>query len=162
MTIAASLESPEGQRLIDNVARTFNVDDDKAGRAVHALTDELQARIQRSMLSRGGVADVAALVTNPAAGTPLSNPQVLASPDAVDSGNRILDVLIGQGGHHALHDRVVALTVLVLVQHVLQVQVVLAGEARILRVDRIAVDTMAGKTGCRFLLAVLKIAVGQQ
>lgn len=68
MTIAASLESPDGQRLIDKVAQTFNVDDDKAGEAVHALADELQARIQRSMLNRGGVADVAALVANPAAG----------------------------------------------------------------------------------------------
>jgi len=95
MTIAASLESPEGQRLIDKVAQTFNVDDDKAGQAVHALTDELEARIQRSMLSRGGVADVAALVSNPTAGTLLSNPQTLASPDAVDNGNHILDVLIG-------------------------------------------------------------------
>lgn len=95
MTIAASLESPDGQRLIDKVAQTFNVDDDKADKAVHALADELQARIQRSMLNRGGVADVAALVTNPAAGTPLSNPSTLASPEAVESGNHILDVLIG-------------------------------------------------------------------
>jgi hypothetical protein len=95
MTIAASLESPEGQRLVDEVAQAFDVDDDKAGQAVHALTNELEARIQRSMLNRGGVADVAALVTNPAAGAALSNPQTLASPDAVNSGNHILDVLIG-------------------------------------------------------------------
>lgn len=95
MTIAASLESPDGQRLIDKVARTFNVDDDKAGKAVHALADELQARIQRSMLNRAGVADVAALVTNRAAGAVLSDPSALASPEAVESGNHILDVLIG-------------------------------------------------------------------
>lgn len=95
MTIAASLESPDGQRLIDKVAQTFNVDDDKAGKAVHALADELQARIQRSMLNRAGVADVAALVTNPAAGAALSDPGALASPDAVESGNHILDILIG-------------------------------------------------------------------
>jgi hypothetical protein len=95
MTIATSLESPDGQRLIDKVARTFDVDDDKAGKAVHALADELQARIQRSMLNRAGVADVAALVTNPAAGTVLSDPSILAAPEAVESGNHILDVLIG-------------------------------------------------------------------
>ncbi|WP_041320953.1 DUF937 domain-containing protein [Hyphomicrobium denitrificans] len=95
MTIAASLESPEGQRLIDKVAQTFNVDDDKAGQAVHALTDELQARIQRSMLNRAGVADVAALVTNSTAGVALSDPSALASPDGIESGNHILDVLIG-------------------------------------------------------------------
>lgn len=95
MTIAASLESPDGQRLVDKVAQAFNVDDDKAGQAVHALTNELEARIQRRMLNRGGVADVAALVTNPAAGAALSDPQALASSDAVESGNHILDVLIG-------------------------------------------------------------------
>lgn len=95
MTIAATLDSADGRRLIEKVAQTFGVDDDKAGQAVYALTDELQARIQRRMLNRGGVADVASLVTNPAAATALSNPQTLASPDAVDSGNHILDVLIG-------------------------------------------------------------------
>jgi hypothetical protein len=95
MTIAASLESPDGQRVIDKVAQTFNVNDDKAGKAVRALADELQARIQRSMLNRAGVADVAALVTNPAAGAALSDPSALASPEAVESGNHILDVLIG-------------------------------------------------------------------
>jgi hypothetical protein len=95
MTIAASLNSPEGQRLVEKIAQTFNVDGDKADRAVRSLTDELDARVQRSMLNRGGVADVAALVTNPAAGTALSDPQALASPDAVNSGNHILDVLIG-------------------------------------------------------------------
>jgi len=95
MTIAASLESPEGQRLVDKVAQAFNVDDAKANQAVHALTDELEARIQRRMLNRGGVADVAALVTNPAAADALSDPQTLASSDAIESGNHILDVLIG-------------------------------------------------------------------
>lgn len=95
MTIAATLDSADGQRLIEQVAKTFGVDDDKAGQAVHTLTDELQARIQRRMLNRAGVADVAALVTNPAAGTALSEPQTLASPDAVENGNHILDVLIG-------------------------------------------------------------------
>ena len=95
MTIAASLESPDGQRLVDKVAQAFDVDDDKASQAVNALTNELEARIQRRMLNRGGVADVAALVTNPAAGAALSDSQTLASPDAVDSGNHILDVLIG-------------------------------------------------------------------
>lgn len=95
MTIAASLGSPEGRQLIGKVAEAFNIDDDKAGQAVQTLTDELQARVQRSMLSRGGVADVAALVTNPSAADALSNPAALASPEAEENGNHILDVLIG-------------------------------------------------------------------
>jgi hypothetical protein len=95
MTISASMKSSEGQRLIGQLAEAFNVDDDKAGTAVASLSDELQARIQRSMLSRGGVADVAALVTNPSAAAALSNPGALTSPEAAESGNHILDVLIG-------------------------------------------------------------------
>jgi hypothetical protein len=67
------------------------------------------------------------------------------------SGN-VLDILIGQRGIHTLHDRVVTLTVLVLVQHLHQVGVVLAGETRVLRIDRIAIGTMAGKAGAAFCL----------
>ena len=37
MTIAATLDSADGQRLIEQVAKTFGVDDDKAGQAVHTL-----------------------------------------------------------------------------------------------------------------------------
>lgn len=95
MTIDGSLQSPEGQRLISQVAQAFHIEDDKAGTAVRMLADELNARIQRSMLSRGGVAEVANLVTNPAAGQALSDPHGLASPPAVEAGNHILDVLIG-------------------------------------------------------------------
>lgn len=95
MTIGGSLQSPKGQTLISEVAQAFNIEDDKANTAVRMLADELNARIQRSMLSRGGVADVVKLVTNPAAGQALSEPQALASPAAVEAGNHILDVLIG-------------------------------------------------------------------
>lgn len=95
MTIDTSLKSPEGQQLISKVAQTFNIDDDKAKTAIHSLADELNARVQRSMLSRGGVADVAALVTDPAAKEALTQPETLASPAAAETGNHILDVLIG-------------------------------------------------------------------
>jgi hypothetical protein len=95
VTVDGSLQSPEGQALISKVAQAFNIDDDKANGAVRMLADEVNARIQRSMLSRGGVADVAKLVTNPAAGQALSEPQALASPAATEAGNHILDVLIG-------------------------------------------------------------------
>jgi hypothetical protein len=95
VTIETSLRSPEGQQLIDKIAGAFGVDDQKAGTAVQALTNEIQARIQRSMLSRGGVADVLSLVTDPAASHAIANPASLASPDVARDGNQILDVLIG-------------------------------------------------------------------
>lgn len=95
MTIEASLKSPEGQQLINQVAQAFNIDDDKANAAIRSLADAVSARIQRSMLSRGGVADVAALVTNPTAASALTDPKALATPEAIADGNQILDVLIG-------------------------------------------------------------------
>ncbi len=95
MTIEESLRSAKGQELIGKVAEAFDVDEQKAGAAVQSLTDELKVRIQRSMLSRGGVADVVSLVTAPSAAKVLSNPDDLSSPDVAASGNQILDVLIG-------------------------------------------------------------------
>jgi len=95
VTIEASLRSPEGHQIINQVAQAFSIDDDKANAAVHSLTDAVASRIQRSMLSRGGVADVAALVTNPTAASALADPKALATPEAIAGGNQILDVLIG-------------------------------------------------------------------
>src|SRR3546814_2655129 len=57
----------------------------------------------------------------------------------------------------SLHDRVVALAVLVLVQHLLQIQIVLAGQARVLRINRVTVETMASEAGGGLLLAVLGV-----
>jgi hypothetical protein len=95
VTIEDSLRSPKGKELIANVATTFGLDEQKADAAVRNLTDELGARIQRAMLSRGGVANVVSLVTAPGAQQALSNPGALASSDVTDDGNQILDVLLG-------------------------------------------------------------------
>ena len=95
MTIEESLRSAKGQELVGKVAEAFNVDEQKAAAAVQSLTDELKFRIERSMLSRGGVADMVSLVTAPRAGRVLSNPEDLSSPGVAASGNQILNVLIG-------------------------------------------------------------------
>jgi hypothetical protein len=95
VTIEESLRSAKGQELVGRVAEAFDVDRQKAGSAMQSLTDELKARVQRCMLSRGGVADVVSLVTAPNAGKVLSSPDDLSSPDVAASGNRLLDTLIG-------------------------------------------------------------------
>ena len=96
MTIEDSLKSAEGRRLIAKLSSAFDINDRNANTAVEALERELRARIERTMLSRGGVADVLSLVTKPTATRVLSSePGNLASQDSIDSGNRILDVLIG-------------------------------------------------------------------
>lgn len=95
MTIENSLRSAEGQQLISNVASAFGIDQQKAVEAVQLLTDELSARIQRAMLSRGGVADVVSLVTAPAAQRALTRPDALTTSGVAADGDDILDVLIG-------------------------------------------------------------------
>ncbi|MBS0250525.1 MAG: DUF937 domain-containing protein [Proteobacteria bacterium] len=95
MTIENSLRSAEGQQLISNIASAFGIDQQKAAAAVQLLTDELNARIQRAMLSRGGVADVVSLVTAPAAQRALTHPDALTTSGVAADGDDILDVLIG-------------------------------------------------------------------
>jgi hypothetical protein len=102
----ASLKSAEGHQLIANLASAFGIDEQNADTAVEALDRELRARIERNMLSRGGVADVLSLVTQPTAASALTetgnlaSPSLtetgnLASPSLTESGDHILDVLIG-------------------------------------------------------------------
>ncbi|SFV32996.1 DUF937 domain-containing protein [Hyphomicrobium facile] len=95
MTIDESLRSAAGQELIGRVADAFAIDEQSARSAVYALGDELAARIQRTMLSRGGVADVVSLVTAPGASRALSDSDGLSSPEMIANGDQILDVLIG-------------------------------------------------------------------
>ena len=95
MTIEDSFQSAAGQELIGRIANAFDVDEQSARSAVHALGDELQARIQRAMLSRGGVANVVSLVTAPGATRALADTGHLSSPEVAANGDQILDVLIG-------------------------------------------------------------------
>lgn len=95
MTIDDSFRSAAGQELIGRVADAFGVDEQSARRAVLSLTDELEVRLQRTMLSRGGVADVLALVTAPGARRMPAEAAELASADVTANGHQILNVLIG-------------------------------------------------------------------
>ncbi|RUP10283.1 DUF937 domain-containing protein [Hyphomicrobium sp.] len=95
MTIDDSFRSASGQELIGRIANAYDIDEQSAQRAVQSLADELQARIQRSMLSRGGVADVVSLVTTPGATLTPADSSGFTSPELVANGDQILNVLIG-------------------------------------------------------------------
>ena len=72
----------------------------------------------------------------------------------------IFDILVGERGRKSFHDRIATAAVLVFVQHLLDVFVVLAGQARVLRIDGIAVGAVAGETGGGLGLAVCGVAGG--
>ena len=65
VTIQDSLRSAKGRELVTQIAKAFGTDPTQTQAAVASLADELSVRIQRAMLSRGGVADVVSLVTSP-------------------------------------------------------------------------------------------------
>jgi hypothetical protein len=95
MAIETSLKNDEGREIVSRLASAFDIDERTAGKVVDALGGDVRARIERSMLSRGGVADVLSLVTSPAADRALRDAPDLASQDVAENGNHVLDVLIG-------------------------------------------------------------------
>ena len=95
MSIATLLQSTEGQAALKSLNNAFGLEASQAKPAIANMAEELSWRIQRNMISRGGVADVAGLLTDPRTGVALDKPAALASPEVIDEGNHILDVLIG-------------------------------------------------------------------
>lgn len=95
MTIATILQTAEGKAALKSLSTAFGIDAAKAEPAVNSLANALSWRIERNMISRGGVADIAGLLADPAAGRALTAQQALASPGIEAAGNHILDVLIG-------------------------------------------------------------------
>lgn len=73
---------------IRQLAGAFGLDPEKVAPAIAELADSTSARVQRKMLSRGGVADIVDVLLHDAA--PVSEPDAM-----VTEGNRILDVLTG-------------------------------------------------------------------
>lgn len=84
MDIQSLLKTASGGDGIASLATAFGVDPAAANTAAASLAEALSDRIQRNTLSRGGVADVVALLGNPA-----------AASGSVDAGNGVLGVLTG-------------------------------------------------------------------
>ncbi|HET6389110.1 DUF937 domain-containing protein [Hyphomicrobium sp.] len=95
MTIDAYFRSDAGQDIIAEMAAAFGIDEQSTRSAVYALSEELEVRIQRLMLSRSGVADVVSLVTTRHAPNVPPNSAALTSQDVTANGDDILNVLIG-------------------------------------------------------------------
>jgi hypothetical protein len=93
--IERTLNNAQGGAAISNIADAFDVDREKTGTAVKAMLQELALRVERNALSRGGLADIVALLGNAEAGRALADPQNLSSPEITEAGNGVLDVLIG-------------------------------------------------------------------
>lgn len=80
--------------LSDQLAAAFGLTADQSSAVIGALQQALSYRIQRTMLSRGGVADVTSLLTS-RHGTGARAPNEIASEDVIAHGNDILGVLMG-------------------------------------------------------------------
>lgn len=95
MSIAALLQTSEAQAALKSLSSALGLDTTQAKPAINSMAEELAHRIQRNMISRGGVADVAGLLTDPRTGVALTKSTALSGPQVIDEGNHILDVLIG-------------------------------------------------------------------
>ena len=95
MEIATVLKNAQGGAAINNLASAFGADPTKIGPAVNSMLADLSRRIERDTFSRGGLADIVKMLGDDTAGRALSEPRKLASPEVIDSGNGVLDVLIG-------------------------------------------------------------------
>ena len=95
MDIQTILKSAQGGAALQNMAKAFGLPPDVAKRAAGSLAEALSQRVQRNSLSRGGIADVVELLTNPAAARAANGADNLAGPEVAGAGNSVLNVLIG-------------------------------------------------------------------
>jgi len=80
--------------LSDDIARTFGIEPGQASKAVAEIQDAISYRVQRAMLSRGGVADVVSAMT--AGLDAAANGKASLSADStIAHGNDILAILLG-------------------------------------------------------------------
>ena len=95
MQIKNILRSAQGGAAFENLAASFGVNPAQAAPAIATMLEALSQRIERNTLSRGGLADVVALLGTPATGRALTDSQGLATADTARAGIHVLDVLIG-------------------------------------------------------------------
>lgn len=95
MTTAPLFNTPDAAAAAQSLAKAFGLDPATALPAVASLADALSTRMTRNMLSRGGVADIVDLISNPNAARPLQDTAAAATPETIEEGNHVLDVLIG-------------------------------------------------------------------
>jgi hypothetical protein len=84
-----------GGAALHNIATAFGLDPETARTTAASLGDALSQRIQRNTMSRGGVADIVALLANPNAARATADAKNLNSAPVIEAGNDVLDVLIG-------------------------------------------------------------------
>lgn len=95
MTTAPLFNTPEAAVAAQSLAKAFGLDPAVAQPAIAGLADALSTRMTRNMLSRGGIADIVDLISNPNAAQPLQGASAASSPETIAEGNHVLDVLIG-------------------------------------------------------------------
>lgn len=89
------LKPLQTQSAISGIAKAYGIDPAEAAPAVESLAESVAARLTRLTLSRGGIADIVGLLGDPNAQRALSDPAAATGQAAIDDGNQVLDVLIG-------------------------------------------------------------------
>lgn len=94
MQITDILASAQGGQVAANLAKTFGIDPATAEKAVGAVLPQLSSRIERNTLSRGGIADLIAMLGKPGVGKVLDDPAALGAPETEKLGIDVLDQVL--------------------------------------------------------------------
>jgi len=94
MQILDILNSGQGGKALDNLARAYGLTPRQAEAVVSAVLPEVARSIERNTLSRGGLADMVAAMGTASRSPVLSDAAALASPAVQQQGVALLDQIL--------------------------------------------------------------------
>lgn len=96
MQILDTLRQAQGGGAVGNIARAFGADPQQTDAALASILPELTRALERNTLSRGGLADVVKALATGGHERYLDDPTALGDPGVRDTGNAILNHLLGE------------------------------------------------------------------
>lgn len=96
MSLMTMLEQAQGGSLFANVARSLDLDEAQTGKAMRQLCPAIAARLREKAQADDSLFQTLLdIVEDNGQGSPLDDPEMLASTEAISDGNAILDDIYG-------------------------------------------------------------------
>lgn len=96
MSLMTMLEQAQGGSLFATVARSLDLDEAQTGKAMRQLCPAIAARLREKAQADDSLFQTLLdIVEDNGQGSPLDDPEVLASTEAISDGNAILDDIYG-------------------------------------------------------------------
>lgn len=95
MQVTEVLASSEANAALDRIAQDYGIPREKAVALIQAVVPEFSRHIERNTFSRGGIADMVALIGDSRYAVALDNPEKLTDPSTQAAGIAALDTILG-------------------------------------------------------------------